>query len=231
MKYITALTFIVFLIGFSVGVPLLGWGLADWQGFFANRLRLFYCLVVGAFALSISLWLVLQQNGYDPTKPGGIQSKRVSRQNIVPALARLAWLVILLISPYSDRHGWAVIGSGETVRAVGLSIFILGLAWVAWAFLTLGMQHSGSVTIQPEHRLVTSGPYRWIRHPMYLGLIVFPMGIGLVFRSQIGAALPLLLIGLFAWRIGDEERLMRQEFGEQWEIYCKKTWRMIPFLY
>lgn len=66
---------------------------------------------------------------------------------------------------------------------------------------------------------------------MYLGLIVFPMGMGLVFRSWIGAALPLLMIGLFAWRIGDEERLMRQEFGEHWEIYGKRTWRMIPFLF
>lgn len=231
MKYLNALALIIFLTGFAVGIPLLGWGAADWQGFFANRTRLFYCLAVGVFALSVSVWLILQPDRYEPSKRGGVKTKRISRQDIVPFLARMVWFAIFLISPYSDRHGWAVIGSGEAVRIAGLSLFILGLAWVAWAFFTLGKQHSGAVTIQPEHHLITSGPYRWIRHPMYLGLIAFPLGIGLVFRSWIGAALPLLLIGLFSWRIGDEERLMRQEFGEQWTNYSKRTWRLIPFMF
>jgi hypothetical protein len=107
----------------------------------------------------------------------------------------------------------------------------LGLAWVAWSFLTLGKQHSADVTIQAGHQLVVSGPYRWVRHPMYLGLIVFPWGAGLVFRSWIGALLPMLLIALFVWRIADEEQLMQREFGEQWEAYCRRTRRLIPFIY
>ena len=66
---------------------------------------------------------------------------------------------------------------------------------------------------------------------MYLGLTVFPVGVGLVFRSWIGALLPLLLIGLFLWRIGDEEQLMHREFGVEWEAYCRRTWRLIPYVY
>ena len=199
--------------------------------FFANPARIYYCLTAGVFALSVSIWLVLQPFAYDPSKRGGDKSKRISRQDIVPVLARLVWFAILLISPYSDRHTWAVISNSEAVRYVGLFVFILSLTWVEWAFFTLGKLHSGAVTIQPDHQLITAGPYRWIRHPMYLGLIVFPLGVGLVFRSLIGAALPLLLIGLFAWRMSDEERLMRQEFGEQWDKYCKHSWRLIPFIF
>jgi protein-S-isoprenylcysteine O-methyltransferase Ste14 len=124
-----------------------------------------------------------------------------------------------------------VIADALWLRAVGLALYVLGMVWVAWCFLTLGKQHSPEVTIQQNHELVTDGPYRWLRHPMYLGLTVFPMGVGLVFGSWIGTALPLLLVGLFMWRVRDEEKLLSQEFGERWEAYCQRTWRFIPYLY
>jgi protein-S-isoprenylcysteine O-methyltransferase Ste14 len=124
-----------------------------------------------------------------------------------------------------------VIVNAVWLRYLGVLLFLLGFAWVVWSFLSLGKQHSGEVTIQKEHELITKGPYRWVRHPMYLGLIVFPLGIGLAFGSWIGMALPLLLIGLFVWRVRDEERLLQQEFGQKWDHYCQHTWRLIPYLY
>jgi protein-S-isoprenylcysteine O-methyltransferase Ste14 len=66
---------------------------------------------------------------------------------------------------------------------------------------------------------------------VYLGLIVCPAGVGLAFGSWIGIALPLLLTALFVWRIADEEKLMYREFGERWEAYCRRTWRLVPFVY
>lgn len=146
-------------------------------------------------------------------------------------MTRLVWLAIFVISPYSDRHQWAVIAGAIWLRYLGVIVYLLGLAWVYWAFLTLGKQHSGEVTIQKEHELIVQGPYRWLRHPMYLGLIIFPMGAGLVFGSWVGMALPLILAGMFIWRIGDEEKLLRQEFGERWDAYCRRTWRLVPYLY
>jgi protein-S-isoprenylcysteine O-methyltransferase Ste14 len=231
MKYVVALGLALFMLGFALGVPLLGWGINNWQGFFFNPARVLYSISVGLLALSVSVGLHLLRFPYTPGKREGERSKQVSRQSIVPLLTRLVWLAVFVISPYGDRRDIAIIGAGDALRYGGVLLFVLGLVWVGWAFLTLGKQHSGEVTIQSGHQLITNGPYRWLRHPMYLGLIVFPMGVGLVFRSWPGVLLPLLLIGLFIWRIGDEEALMHQEFGEQWERYCQRTWRFIPYLY
>jgi protein-S-isoprenylcysteine O-methyltransferase Ste14 len=231
VKYLVAIGLALFMVSFALGIPLLGWGITDLAGFFSNLARALYSIGVGLFALSVSVGFLFLPFPYMPGQREGERSKMVSRQNAVPILTRLVWLAIFIISPFSDRRNIATLGEIETFRYIGLLLFVLGLVWVGWAFLVLGKQHSPAVTIQMGHQLVTNGPYRWLRHPMYLGLVVFPMGVGLVFRSWIGSLLPLLLIGIFIWRIGDEEQLMHREFGKQWEVYCQHTWRFIPFIY
>jgi protein-S-isoprenylcysteine O-methyltransferase Ste14 len=95
----------------------------------------------------------------------------------------------------------------------------------------LGRRFSGLVAIQEGHKLVTSGPYRHIRHPSYLGLILGSFGWSLVFRSLIGVALSLLLIPPLVARMNSEEALLESEFGENYARYRKRTWRLIPFVY
>ena len=231
MKRLIAFGLAFSMLAFALGVPLLAWGIADWRGFAASPVRLLYAVSVAVQSLVAGLGYLLLPFPYEPGRRGGERGKLVSRQSIVPIVTRLIWLAAFVIAPYSDRHNWAVIAGAEWLHYAGVPVYLAGLGWVYWAFLTLGKQHSAEVTIQKGHELVTRGPYRWLRHPMYLGLIVFPMGVGLVFGSWIAAALPLLSIGLFAWRVGDEEELLRREFGEQWEAYCRRTWRFIPYVY
>lgn len=231
MKFLTALGLALAVLAFALGLPLLGWGIAEWRGFFSSPVRLLYGVGVALQSLSIAIGYLVLPFPYSPGKREGQATKRVARQSVVPIVTRLIWLAVLLISAYSDRRSWMVIRNADWLRFLGVLIYLLALAWVYWAFSTLGKQHSAEVTIQNHHDLITEGPYRWIRHPMYLGLIVFPAGAGLVFGSWIGLALPLLLVGLFVWRIADEERLMHQEFGDRWSAYCRRTWRLIPFVY
>jgi protein-S-isoprenylcysteine O-methyltransferase Ste14 len=87
------------------------------------------------------------------------------------------------------------------------------------------------VTVQEGHRLITAGLYRYIRHPRYLGAICVAFGASLVFRSWAGLLLNVLLPGLLLERMKDEEALMHQEFGAEWEAYCKRSWRLIPHIY
>ncbi len=231
MRYVVAVVLPIFIWLFALGLPLLGWGITGWQGFFSNPARMVYGVLIGLFGLGLGAGFFLLRFPYIPGKREGESGKRVSRQAIVPIVTRLVWAVVFFVSPYTDRRELAIIGAGDAIRYAGLLVFAAGLAWVCWAFLSLGRQHSAQVTVQPGHRLVTRGPYRWLRHPMYLGLVVFPMGAGLAFRSWLGVLLPLLTLGLFVWRIGDEEALMQREFGEEWEGYCQRTWRLIPYLY
>jgi len=231
VQYLIALGLALAVLAFALGVPLLGWGIADWRGFFASPVRLMYGVGVALQSLVIAIGYLLLPFSYTTGRREGQATKRVARQRVVPIVTRLVWLAVLLIAPYSDRRSWMVIGDAAWLRFLGVLVYLLALAWVYWAFWTLGQQHSGEVTIQEQHELITAGPYRWIRHPMYLGLIVFPLGAALVFGSWMGMALSLLLVGIFIWRIADEERLMRQEFGHRWDAYCQRTWRLVPFVY
>lgn len=87
------------------------------------------------------------------------------------------------------------------------------------------------MTIQENHRLITGGAYRYVRHPRYLGAIAFAFGLPLLFRSWAGLAVSPILLATILFRIRDEEALMRTEFGLEWERYSHHTWRLIPFLF
>jgi protein-S-isoprenylcysteine O-methyltransferase Ste14 len=73
--------------------------------------------------------------------------------------------------------------------------------------------------------------YRVIRHPSYLGLLLGLFGWALVFRSGIGLLVSLLLVPPLVARMNSEEALLASEFGERYEDYCRRTCRLLPFIY
>jgi protein-S-isoprenylcysteine O-methyltransferase Ste14 len=134
------------------------------------------------------------------------------------------------IPAYTDRlNFWAI--DGDTCRWLGVVLFALGGVLRLWPVVVLGRRFSGLVAIQPGHTLVTEGIYSVIRHPSYLGLVVNSLGWGLAFRSATGVLITsLLLVPLFA-RIKAEERLLKTEFGDEYEAYRSRTSRLVPRLY
>ena len=78
---------------------------------------------------------------------------------------------------------------------------------------------------------MTDGIYGVIRHPSYLGLLVNSLGWALAFRSGVGVLLTALLMPPLVARIRAEERLLRSQFGGEYEVYCNRTSRLIPGLY
>jgi len=112
-----------------------------------------------------------------------------------------------------------------------VALFGAGGALRLWPVFVLGDRFSGLVAIQPGHRLVTSGVYGVIRHPSYLGLLISSLGWGLAFRSWIGVLLAALLVPPLLARINAEERLLRSQFGDEYDAYRARTSRLIPGLY
>ena len=113
--------------------------------------------------------------------------------------------------------------------AVGLIIAWSGMLLRLWAVLTLGRFFTTTVVVQPEHALVTGGPYRFIRHPSYLGVLILLGGLGLSLGDLAGAAamVGLTTIGLL-WRIKVEEAALRAELGDSYVEYCKGHASLIP---
>ncbi|WP_026036063.1 isoprenylcysteine carboxylmethyltransferase family protein [Cupriavidus sp. BIS7] len=135
-----------------------------------------------------------------------------------------------ILPAYTDRIGvWTI--DGDTVRWIGLALYIVGGTLRLWPVFVLGRRFSGLVAIQPGHTLVTTGIYGVIRNPSYLGFVVNSLGWVLVFRSLVGVLLTVLMLPPLIARIRAEEALLRGQFGDEYERYCAHTWRMVPGVY
>ena len=116
--------------------------------------------------------------------------------------------------------------------ALGASITLAGVGLRSWSVWTLGRHFRREVTIEPNQRVVTTGPYRWLRHPAYAGNLLTYGGVGLAFGSWVSAAVVLTaaLVGLLP-RIQLEERTLEQAFGPTYVDYERATARLIPHLW
>ena len=139
-------------------------------------------------------------------------------------------LVSAFVPAYTDRHDFWTFG-GETVRWIGVAVFVVGGILRLWPVFVLGRRFSGLVAIQPGHKLVTTGIYSIIRHPSYLGLLINPLGWAIAFRSTIGIILTALLLIPTIGRIRSEEALLLSQFGSEYEAYRARTSRLIPGIY
>jgi protein-S-isoprenylcysteine O-methyltransferase Ste14 len=139
-------------------------------------------------------------------------------------------LLAAFLPAYTERKDIWIL-DGDAVRWLGVGLFAVGGALRLWPVFVLGRRFSGLVAIQPGHTLVTSGVYGVIRHPSYLGLLINALGWALAFRSGVGVLLTTLLVPPLLVRIHAEERLLRDQFGGEYEAYCRRTWRLIPGLY
>lgn len=117
------------------------------------------------------------------------------------------------------------------VLLLGVLLFFPGLGLVFWGRLTLGKLYFVSTTVGAqlfkEHRLVTSGPYALVRHPMYLGILLTGMGGVLIYKTWTFVFVALHFIGLTA-RARREEEALEQEFGEEWREYRERVPPFFP---
>jgi Putative protein-S-isoprenylcysteine methyltransferase len=200
------------------GLAVLAWG--GFRPFFSHpALR---ALVLVLFALSGAAFFA--GGNLSP----GVREARGNRWVI--AVFIIIGFLNAYLPAYTDRKElWTI--DGDTIRWFGVVLFAAGGALRIWPVFVLGNRFSGLVAIQPGHTLVTSGVYRVIRHPSYLGVLINSLGWSLAFRSGVGILLTSLLIPPLITRIDAEENLLRSEFGDAYDVYCSRTWRLIPGIY
>jgi len=212
-----------------LGLSLLGWGLADVGGFFSSAARLGYAVVIGSFGVAVAFQAVVAPEGIEGSS--GLKEKRVPRQAAVGHTLLLVLAIGLIVLPLCDRRGLATLPESPFVRWPGVILTAIGYALVFLSGIYLGRQYSAEVTIQKDHQLITAGPYRLIRHPRYLGILLVTLGATLAFRTWVGLVLFPFVLALLLWRTRDEEALMEREFGEEWRAYCRRAWRLVPYIY
>lgn len=208
-----------------IDIPLLGWGINDLTEFFANPARVIF-LVTSSLMSIIYAWFMPKN-----TLSDGVKDKLVNRQKIMLWSSIVLYVIMFTLLPYCDRHNLWQIPSENYLRYVGAVIFTFGVIFSFWGPIHLGQQYSFNLTLQEGHKLITDGPFSYIRHPRYLGLILWVLGVSFIYLSIAGLVMTGVLTLLLAWRIYDEENLLQQEFGQQWTNYSQQTKRIIPLIY
>lgn len=137
--------------------------------------------------------------------------------------------VLLFVAPHLVPRPLSArfVPAGEALPLLGALMVAAGLGFAAWARRHIGRNWSGRVEVKEGHALVRSGPYRFVRHPIYTGLLLAIVGTALALGEWRGALAVVLVLGVLARRIGAEEQRMRQTFPE-YEEYRRATPALIP---
>jgi protein-S-isoprenylcysteine O-methyltransferase Ste14 len=113
---------------------------------------------------------------------------------------------------------------------VGAALTLTGLLFTVWARVHLGRNWSGTVTVKQDHDLITGGPYKFVRHPIYTGLLLALIGFALARGEWRGVVAVALAAGSFWRKLRIEERWMREQFGDAYEDYRRRVAALIPFV-
>jgi len=120
--------------------------------------------------------------------------------------------------------------SNDAVAILGTLLTFFGIAIAIWARITLGRYWSGNVMLKEGHRLITAGPYNFVRHPIYTGFIVGAFGTALS-AARIDAFIGFAIITVsFLFKLRREEALLTSEFGEEFLRFKKQIPALMPHI-
>ncbi|MFX1508792.1 MAG: isoprenylcysteine carboxylmethyltransferase family protein [Promethearchaeota archaeon] len=137
----------------------------------------------------------------------------------------LIWsLFPILIPAYTQ----IILVNLPVVRWIGVAICIAMILGMTWVGIHLDRQVSGTLEIKEGHTMVTSGPYTYIRHPMYLVYFIFNIGLFLITLNLILLVIVLFGLLVIASRMRVEEEMMIEQFGDRYREYMEQTGRLFP---
>jgi len=195
-------------------------------------------VIVSSWVVFIGVWIVLSFGVKRDIKGGGFSSwwsQNYLLRLIILALGVFAATRILAgTARYSSAD--AVIFSNMLFTppiALGWIAAVLsaaGVGFAIWARIYLGRNWSSAPAVKEDHELVTTGPYAYVRHPIYTGLILTALGTALT-GTIFGIGVLIVAAGVFFRRIGKEEHIMLELFPDAYPAYQARTKKLIPWVW
>jgi protein-S-isoprenylcysteine O-methyltransferase Ste14 len=138
----------------------------------------------------------------------------------------LAFLAVTAAPSFTVGARWKV------MFFLGLALWYGGMALRWYSIRVLGRFFTTRVAIAKDQHVVEAGPYRWLRHPSYLGGLLAVLGFGMTLTNWLSAMLPVIcLLAAYAYRIPLEEQALVRGLGPAYNDYMRRTWRLVPFVY
>jgi protein-S-isoprenylcysteine O-methyltransferase Ste14 len=182
-------------------------------------------IISGCWLVFVAVWVL-----------AALSTKRVVyRETRAQRLRHWVWLMIAyFLLLYGPRFPYPlnlrIVPHVATTAWAAAVLCVIGLVFALWARVTLGRNWSGVVTLKEGHELVERGPYRFVRHPIYTGILTMFFATALAQGHLSGFVGTLLMFGSFWIKLRDEEKLMLLQFPERYADYRRRAKRIIPFV-
>jgi protein-S-isoprenylcysteine O-methyltransferase Ste14 len=181
-------------------------------------------IILACWLTFLVYWLVSAQRG----------KAIAERQSVLSALAHrlpvgLGWWM-LAYPQFPPPMNFAVIPLTDLARVVGVLICVYGLCFTLWARRTLAGNWSSDVTFKADHELIKTGPYRFVRHPIYTGLLIMSLGTAIeIGQLHCWLSVPVTALGFWI-KLSQEERLLLRHFPDDYPAYQKQVKALVPFI-
>jgi len=183
-------------------------------------------VIVNLLFVVFILTEVLMRRGGEAKQLGSTAADKASTRLIGVSL--LVAIVLIFVTVYTRAGAFTNIPVG----IVGVVLMVLGLALRFWSMGVLGRFYSRTLRVVEGHRLVREGPYRFVRHPGYLASLCIWLGSALGLQNAVLICVFLLgFSAVYVYRISVEEKMLREEFGAEYDDYAAHSWRLIPLVY
>jgi len=192
----------------------------DPYGWFPNPLftNLFPALFFAVYVVEYFVQRYTNPHTHTPTAKSDRGSFHVITVALILAISLSVYFRFKNIGTLTGLFQW-----------LGLVLMIAGSAFRQWALIHLGQFFSRSVQIEAGHRVITTGPYRWVRHPAYTGMIMIYMGMIMALGTWLGALITFALVtGSLLYRIRVEEQALLSALGTEYREYMQNTWELFP---
>ena len=182
-------------------------------------------IISGCWVVFITVWLLAAAS----TKRTVYRESRAQQLRYWVLLV-ISYLLLLYGRELPYPLNLRVIPRATPIACAAAFLCVAGLGFALWARVTLGRNWSGVVTLKEGHELVQRGPYRFVRHPIYTGVLIMFFATALVQSHLAGFVGVLLMFASFWIKLDREETLMLRQFPERYAAYQKGVKRIIPFV-
>ena len=161
-----------------------------------------------------------------------INNQKGGLENALLLLVFIGMMILPLIYVFTDLFSFADYYLPLELHLAGILLMLLS----AWLFYRshhdLGKNWSPTLQVRKDHSLITNGIYQTIRHPMYTAIWLWVIAQGLLLTNWIAGLAGVITFGtLYFFRVGNEENMMLEQFGDQYQAYRQRTKRLVPFLF
>lgn len=161
-----------------------------------------------------------------------IDNRKTAQENGLLFFVALGMSILPMIYVFTPWFNFANYSLPAWANILGMLTFAIAL-WLFWkSHHDLGRNWSPTLQVREDHTLVTNGIYQKIRHPMYTSIWLWVIAQGLLLTNWIAGLSGIITFGTsYFFRVGNEEKMMIEQFGDQYQAYIQKTKRLLPSLF